>query len=245
MYVLFKKELSSFLTSLIGYITIFVFLIINGLFLWVISSGANVFESQVASLDSLFFIAPWVFLFLIPAITMKMFAEEKRIGTIEILLTKPISDLSIIIAKFLAALVIAVLSVVPTMIYMICVYQLGSPVGNLDVGGILGSYIGLLFLSGVFCSIGIFCSSLTSNQIVAFIFSMFVCFVMYIGFDFLSMVPGLSKWDLTIKNLGIAYHYESISRGVIDTRDVIYFLSAITIFILLTKISLQSRNWKK
>lgn len=245
MWVLLKKELRSFLTSLIGYITIFVFLTVNGLFLWVISSGTNVFDSQTASLDSFFFISPWVFLFLISAITMKMFAEEKRNGTIEILLTKPISDLSIITAKFLSALVIVVLSVLPTMVYMICVYRLGAPVGNLDIGGILGSYIGLMFLGGVFCSIGIFCSSLTNNQIVAFIFSMLLCFVFYAGFDFMSMIPGLSKWNLTVQSFGIAYHYNSISRGVIDSRDIIYFLSAISLFILLTKISLQSRNWKK
>ncbi|MCH3923304.1 MAG: gliding motility-associated ABC transporter permease subunit GldF [Bacteroidales bacterium] len=245
MWVLFKKELNSFLTSLIGYITIVVFLVINGLFLWVINGDFNVFASSLATLDGLFVIAPWVFLFLISAITMKMFAEEKKNGTIELLLTKPISDISIITAKFLAGVVLVVLSVLPTMLYMICVYKLGAPQGNLDVGGILGSYIGLLFLGAVFVAIGIFSSSLTNNQIVAFIVSIFLCAILYIGFDFLSYVPFLSHFDLLIKSLGINYHYTSISRGVIDSRDVIYFLSAIGFFILLTKVSLESRNWKK
>ncbi|MBO6116990.1 MAG: gliding motility-associated ABC transporter permease subunit GldF [Bacteroidales bacterium] len=246
MWTLYKKEISSFLTSLIGYITIFVFLILNGLFLWVIrNTGINVFDSSIASLDGLFFISPWLFLFLISAITMKMFAEERKNGTIELLLTKPISDTGIILGKFFAALTIVILSVLPTMIYMICVYQLGSPVGNLDTGGILGSYIGLIFLGGVFCSIGIFSSSLTNNQIVAFILSILLCLIVYNGFEFISMIPVLRKYDLTIQSFGIAYHYNSISRGVVDSRDVIYFLSAIILFILLTKISLESRNWKK
>src|SRR5574344_797200 len=192
MWVLFKKELNSFLTSLIGYITIVVFLVINGLFLWVINGDFNVFASSLATLDGLFVIAPWVFLFLISAITMKMFAEEKKNGTIELLLTKPISDISIITAKFLAGVVLVVLSVLPTMLYMICVYKLGAPQGNLDVGGILGSYIGLLFLGAVFVAIGIFSSSLTNNQIVAFIVSIFLCAILYIGFDFFSFFLFLS-----------------------------------------------------
>jgi ABC-2 type transport system permease protein len=245
MWVLFKKELNSFLTSLIGYITIVVFLVVNGLFLWVINGDFNVFDSSIAGLDGLFVIAPWVFLFLISAITMKMFAEEKKNGTIELLLTKPLSDISIIMAKFLAGVVLVVLSVLPTMIYMIAVWHLGAPEGNLDIGGILGSYIGLIFLGAVFTSIGIFSSSLTNNQIVAFIVSILICFIIYIGFEFLSLVPLFSKADLLIKSLGIDYHYSSISRGVIDSRDIIYFLSAIGFFILLTKVSLESRNWKK
>ena len=241
MWTLFKKELGSFLTSLIGYITIVVFLVVNGLFLWVISSdswGFNIFDSTIASLDGLFALSPWLFLFLISAITMKMFAEEKKNGTIEILFTKPISDLSIIMAKFLAGLVIVVLSVLPTMIYIICVYQLGSPAGNLDLGSIFGSYIGLVFLGGVFVSIGLFASSLSSNQIVAFIVSMLLCFVFYIGFTFISWVPFLSKFDLGIRNLGIEYHYNSMSRGVISLKDVVYFLSVTTFFIFLTRVTL-------
>ena len=241
MWTLFKKEINSFLTSLIGYITIIVFLIINGLFLWVISSSSwsfNIFDSTIASLDGLFALSPWLFLFLISAITMKMFAEEKKNGTIEILLTKPIRDISIISAKFLAGLTIVVLSVLPTMIYMICVYKLGSPVGNMDIGSALGSYIGLIFLGGVFVSIGLFASSITDNQIVSFITSILLCFVFYIGFTFVSWIPFLSKFDLGIRNLGIEYHYMSMSRGVISLRDVVYFISVSTFFIFLTRVTL-------
>ncbi|MGP1515139.1 MAG: gliding motility-associated ABC transporter permease subunit GldF [Bacteroidales bacterium] len=245
MWTIFKKELNSFLTSLIGYITIFVFLIINGLVLWVLHVGVNIFDSAIASLNGLFFISPWVFLFLISAITMRMFAEEKRNGTIEILLTKPVSDISIIMGKFFASLVIVILSVLPTMVYMICIYQLGSPVGNLDMGGILGSYIGLVFLGGIFVSIGIFCSSLTNNQIVAFIISIIGCLIVYIGFETIAKIPFLSKFDLVVASFGISQHYYSISRGVIDLRDILYFISATAFFILLTKVSLESRNWKK
>ncbi|MBQ9254297.1 MAG: gliding motility-associated ABC transporter substrate-binding protein GldG [Bacteroidales bacterium] len=241
MWTLFKKEIGSFLTSLIGYITIVVFLLVNGLFLWVISSESwsfNIFDSTISSLDGLFALSPWLFLFLISAVTMKMFAEEKKNGTIEILLTKPISDISIILAKFFAGLTIVVLSVLPTMVYIICVYQLGSPIGNMDMGSTLGSYIGLVFLGGVFVSIGLFASSLSSNQIVAFIVSILLCFVFYIGFTFISWIPFLSKFDLGIRSLGIEYHYNSMSRGVISLRDVIYFLSATTFFIFLTRVTL-------
>lgn len=241
MWTLFKKELGSFLTSLIGYITIVVFLVVNGLFLWVISSNSwsfNIFDSTIASLDGLFALSPWLFLFLISAITMKMFAEEKKNGTIEILLTKPISDISIIMAKFLAGLTIVCLSVLPTMLYIICVYQLGSPVGNMDMGSALGSYIGLIFLGGVFVSIGLFASSLSSNQIVAFIVSILLCFIVYIGFTFISWIPFLSKFDLGIRSLGIEYHYNSMSRGVISLRDIVYFLSVTTFFIFLTRVTL-------
>lgn len=241
MWTLYKKEISSFLTSLIGYITIVVFLLVNGLFLWVISSSSwsfNIFDSTIASLDGLFALSPWLFLFLISAITMKMFAEEKKNGTIEILLTKPISDVSIIMAKFLAGLTIVILSVLPTMIYIICVYQLGSPIGNMDMGSTLGSYIGLVFLGGVFVSIGIFASSITDNQIVSFITSLILCFVVYIGFTFISWIPFLSKVDLGIRSLGIEYHYASMSRGVISLKDVIYFISVTTFFIFLTRVTL-------
>ncbi|MDD4001655.1 MAG: ABC transporter permease subunit, partial [Bacteroidales bacterium] len=169
MYILFLKELNSFLSSLIGYITIIVFLVVMGLFLWVLPMEFNVLTFGYAGIDGLFIIAPWVFLFIIPAITMKMFAEERKNGTIELLLTKPLSDISIIAAKFLAGLCLVVFTILPTLVYIIAVYQLGSPKGNLDLGGIIGSYIGLIFLGGVFVSIGIFASSITNNQIIAFI----------------------------------------------------------------------------
>lgn len=241
MWTLFKKEISGFLTSVIGYTAIVVFLVVNGLFLWIISSPSwsfNIFDSTVASLDGLFALSPWLFLFLISAITMRMFAEEKRSGTIEILLTKPISDLSVIVAKFLAGWTIVILSVLPTMLYIICVYSLGSPVGNMDLGSAFGSYIGLVFLGGVFVSIGVFASSVSSNQIISFLLSILLCFVFYIGFTFISWIPLFSSIDLGIRSLGIEYHYASISRGVISLTDVLYFVSVTVFFIFLTRVTL-------
>lgn len=245
MYILFAKELRAFLSSIIGYLTIVVFLVINGLFLWVVQGESNVFDYGVAGLDGLFVLAPWVFLFLIPAITMKMFAEEKKNGTIELLLTKPLGDMSIIMSKFLAGVVLVAISILPTFIYIVAVYQLGLPKGNLDLGGIMGSYIGLILLGAIFVSIGVFCSSLTNNQIVAFVFSVVLCAFMYIGFEYLSRVPLISNADLFVRSLGVNHHYGSVARGVIDTRDVLYYISVIGLFVLLTKFSLESRNWEK
>lgn len=243
MVTLFKKELSSFLNSIIGYIVIIVFLVINSLFLWVFRTSANVIDSGYASINGLFVIAPYVFLFLIPAITMRSFAEEKRTGTIELLLTKPISDLRIILAKFLAGFFLVIISLLPTLIYVFSVYQLGYPPGNIDMGGTWGSYLGLLFLGAGFVSIGIFSSSMTDNQIVAFILAVFISAFVLIGFDFINSMGLFGKLDLFIHSLGISAHYSSMSRGVIDTRDVIYFLSLISIFVVLTKIKLESRKW--
>lgn len=243
MVTLFKKELSSFLNSIIGYIVIIVFLVINSLFLWVFRTGANILESGHASIDGLFMIAPYVFLFLIPAITMRSFAEEKRTGTIELLLTKPISDLQIIFSKFFAGLVLVIIALLPTLIYFFSVYQLGYPPGNIDTGGMWGSYIGLLFLGAGFVSIGIFASSITDNQIVSFILSLFLSAFVLIGFEFIHSLALFGKTDLFIYSLGISAHYSSMSRGVIDTRDIIYFLSLIAIFVVLTKITLESRKW--
>ena len=245
MYVLFIKELNSFLSSLMGYITIIVFLAVMGLFLWVLPMEFNVIDFGYAGIDGLFMIAPWVFLFLIPAITMKMLAEERKNGTIELLLTKPLGDISIIMAKFLAGVTLVFLSILPTVVYIVAVYQLGMPKGNLDLGGIIGSYIGLLLLGGVFVAIGVFSSSITNNQIIAFIVSVLICAFTYIGFDAIASLGVLGNADLVVKSIGINHHYVSISRGVIDSRDVIYYFSAIFFFLLLTKISLESRNWKK
>ena len=243
MVTLFRKELSSFLNSIIGYIVIIVFLVINSLFLWVFKTGANVLESGYASINGLFLIGPYVFLFLIPAITMRSFAEEKRTGTIELLLTKPVSDIQIIFAKFLAGFSLVIISLLPTLIYFYSVYQLGNPPGNIDTGGMWGSYIGLLFLGAGFVSIGIFASSITDNQIVAFILSLFLSAFALFGFDFIYSLGLFGKFDLFIHSLGISAHYSSMSRGVIDTRDIIYFLSLIAMFIVLTKLTLESRKW--
>ncbi len=243
MYALFKKEISNFLSSLIGIMVIVVFLLITGLFLWVFQSDFNLLSFGYANLDGLFILAPWVFLFLVPAVTMRSFAEENRTGTIEMLLTKPLSDWQIIFAKFLAAVALVLLSLLPTLVYYFSVYRLGFPVGNLDSGGIFGSYIGLFLLSSSFVSIGIFCSSVTNNQILAFILSVFLCGFTYIGFEFIYSLSLFGSIDLFIQRLGMAAHYSSISRGVVDTRDILYFLSVMALFLSMTKLVLASRKW--
>jgi ABC-2 type transport system permease protein len=243
MLVLLKKEVSGFLNSLPGYIAISVFLIVNGLFLWVLPVESNILENGYASMDGLFMIGPFVFLFLIPAITMRFFAEEKKTGTIELLMTKPLTDLQMILAKYLAGLLLVIVSILPTLIYYYSVYQLGMPKGNLDTGGMWGSYIGMFFLGATFVSIGLFASSLTDNQIISFILAIILCGFLYIGFEFIYGLDLFGNADLFIKNLGISAHYASMSKGVIDTRDLLYFLSMITLFILLTKISIESRKW--
>lgn len=245
MYALFKKEINSFLSSLIGIMVVVVFLLITGLFLWVFKSDFNIMSYGYASLDSLFIIAPWVFLFLVPAVTMRFFAEERRTGTIEMLLTKPLSDWQIVGAKYLAGVALVLLALIPTLIYYVSVSQLAMPAGNVDHGGIWGSYIGLFFLSAAFVSIGVFCSSVTNNQILAFILSVFLCGFLYIGFEFIYSLSLFGKIDLFIQQLGMAAHYSSMSRGVIDTRDLLYFLAVIALFLCLTKSSLANRKNNK
>ncbi|MCB0396755.1 MAG: gliding motility-associated ABC transporter permease subunit GldF [Flavobacteriales bacterium] len=243
MIPLLKKEINSFLFSLIGYIVIIVFLVVNGLFLWLLQEDTNILEAGYATLAPMFGIAPWVFLFLIPAITMRSFADEKKSGTIEMLMTKPLTDLQIILAKYFAGLLLVLFSLIPTLIYYYTVYTLADPVGNIDNGGTWGSYIGLLFLGSSFVAIGIFTSSITENQIVAFILSVFLCFFCYYGFESLSTMPVFSSIDRTIQQLGIDAHYNSLSRGVIDTRDVLYFGCFSALFLTLTKVILESRKW--
>lgn len=243
MKSLFLREIKSFLNSLIGYIIISVFLVITGLFLWVFPLDFNVLNMGYANLDGLFLIGPFVFLFLVPAITMKSFAEEKRLGTIEMLLTKPITDLEIIMAKFFADIVLLIIALIPTLIYYYSVHQLGFPKGNLDHGAMWGSYLGLVFIGAAFISIGLFISSITDNQIIAFVVSFLICGGVFLGFEFIYSLELFGSFDLFVKSIGMSHHYSSISRGVIDTRDVIYFLSIITFFTLLSKVSLQSRKW--
>lgn len=243
MFTLFRKELSSFLFSLTGFIVLVVFLLVIGLYLWVFPVDLNILDYGYANINGLFIMAPWVFLFLIPAITMRSFAEEKRGGTIEMLLTKPLTDLQIITAKFLAGLSLVVVALIPTLVYYFSAYQLGLPKGNIDAGGMWGSYIGLLFLGGGFVAIGIFASSLTDNQIISFILAAILSAFAYTGFEILASFELLGPVDLFIQSLGIRHHYVSLSRGVIDTRDILYFLSLIGLFIMLTKLSLESRKW--
>jgi ABC-2 type transport system permease protein len=249
MFTLLKKEIRSFLSSLIGYIAIGVFLLLISLFMWWIrtdsnsANNLNILDSGYASIDPLFIIGPWVFLFLIPAITMRSFADEKKAGTIELLLTRPLTDLQIILAKYFAGFILVLFSLLPTLIYYYSVHYLGSPVGNIDTGGMWGSYIGLLFLGAAFVAIGIFASAITDNQVVSFILALFLCFFIYTGFDIGGSIELFGKIDNIIYALGINNHYLSMSRGVVDTRDVIYFVSLIAVFIFSTRTVLESRKW--
>ena len=243
MKALLKKEINSFLASVLGYIAITTFLVITGLFLWVFPIEFNILDFGYAQLDSLFIVAPFIFLFLIPAITMKSFADEKKTGTIELLMTKPISDLQIIGAKFWASFILFFISVAPTLIYYFSVYFLGFPKGDIDTGAVIGSYIGLLFIGAAFISIGIFASSISNNQIVAFLISIFISGFLFLGFDFIYDFALFGEFDLLLKSIGMMEHYTSISRGLIDTRDIIYFLSIIALFLVFTKLSLESRKW--
>lgn len=243
MWSIFKKEINLFFSSLIGYIAIGVFLIAMGLFVWVFPD-TNTLDYGYATLEGLFNFAPNIFMFLIPAITMRSFAEETQSGTIELLATRPISDIAIIAGKFLACVVLVVFALIPTVLYYITVYQLGSPVGNIDTGGVIGSYIGLLLLAASFVAIGVFASSITTNQIVSFVLAVFLCFFIFMAFDMLSGLELFyGKTDALIQSLGINYHYQSVSRGVLDSRDVLYFASVIGIFMMLTKTSLERRKW--
>ena len=243
MITLLRKEINGFLNSFIGYIVIIVFLLMNGLFLWVFPVQFNILDFGYANLDGLFMLGPFVFLFLIPAITMRSFADEKKSGTLELLMTQPLTDLQVILAKYFAGLVLVIFSLIPTLIYYISVYRLGLPPGNLDSGSIWGSYIGLLCIGGVFVAIGVFVSSLTDNQIVSFIIAVFLSFFLYMGFEFIYSFVLSGKTGLLIESLGLNAHYTSMSRGVIDTRDLIYFISVTVFFIILTKLSLESRKW--
>jgi ABC-2 type transport system permease protein len=243
MWTLFRREIKAFFSSFTGYMVIIVFILLTGLFMWVFNGELNVLENGQASMDTLFSLAPWVFLFLVPAITMRMIAEEKRTGTLELLFTRPVNELQIVLAKFFASWILVIASLLPTLVFFFSVWYLGSPRGNIDTGGTWGSYIGLIFLGGIYASIGLFSSAVTSNQIIAFIISVILCFTLYLGFDFLSTLGGSGETVLFISQLGIDYHYQSISRGVIDSRDLVYFLSAISFFIVLTRILLLSRKW--
>jgi ABC-2 type transport system permease protein len=243
MLSILKKEITSFFSSLIGYIVIGVFLIYLSLMMWVLPD-TSIFEYSYATLDQLFDLSPLIFMFLVPAITMRSFAEEKQSGTIELLVTRPLSDVQIIVGKFLACVALLVFALLPTLIYYITIYTLGSPVGNIDSGATWGSYIGLILMGSSFVAMGIFASSLSRNQIISFVVAIFLCFIFYWLFDMVSRVPiFVGKIDDVIQMFGVEYHYRSLSRGVVDSRDVVYFLSVIVFFIAATKVSLESRKW--
>lgn len=242
MYAVFKRELFSFLNSLVAYITIGIFLLACALLLWFFPD-TSILDYGYAELNGFFSLVPFLFIFLIPAITMRSFAEERREGTYIILATKPISDLQIIMAKYLACVALLFFTVLPTLIYYYSVYQLGFPKGNIDTGAVIGSYLGLFLLGSVFTAIGIFASSITKNQVIAFAVAVFLCFLTYSGFESLSELFELQLLEEVLINIGINSHYQSISRGVLDTRDLIYFLSFITLFLSFTKLAIGGRKW--
>lgn len=242
MFVIFRKEISSFFASLIGYMAVGVFLLLTGLMLWVFPDY-SILDYGYATLDSFFELAPMVFLFLIPAVTMRAFAEEWQSGTYELLVTRPVTLVDIIAGKFFAAWMLALIALVPTLLYWYTVYQLGSPIGNMDNGGTLGSYMGLIMLSGVFVAIGLFSSALTSNQIVAFLLGAMLCFLVFHGFGFVSKLPiFIGRIDDIIQQVGIDYHYRSISRGILDSRDLIYFGSMMVAFLYFTAHVIQHKK---
>lgn len=242
MFSIYIKEINSFLDSLIAYIVIGVFLTGIGLLMWVFPE-TSVLNYGFADMTTLFALGPYVFMFLIPAITMRTFAEEKRAGTIELLLTRPLTEWDIILGKYLSSFTLVLFAIIPTLVYYFSIYKLGNPEGNLDSAGIAGSYIGLALLGAVFTAIGVLASSLTENQIVAFIVAVFFCFIFYSGFGSFASIDVWQSSSLFIEKMGILYHYTSMSKGLIDSRDLVYFLSVIVVMLLITHIVIGSRKW--
>jgi len=238
LIALIRKEINSFFASPIGYLVIGLFLVINGLFLWVFSGEYNIFDAGFADLSAFFQLAPWVLLFLIPAVSMRAFSDEKKMGTLELLLTKPISLRNIVLGKYVGALLLIIIALVPTLFYVMTISELGNPSGNWDVGSTVGSYLGLLFLAMAYTAIGIFASTLSKNQIVAFIIGVFICFVFYFGFEGLSTVSTAVDFNF----FGMKAHYNSLARGVIDTRDLVYFLSLTALFLVFTFVKLKAET---
>lgn len=234
MLAIFKREIQSFFTSPIGYLVIGLFLALNGLFLWVFKGPYNIFDYGFADLSNFFLLAPWVFLFLIPAVTMKSFSEEKKLGTLELLFIKPISLWETVLGKFLGTFCLALIAILPTLLYVYTISQLGVTKGNLDMGMVMGSYFGLLFLISSYTAIGLFASTLSENQIVAFIIGMVLCFLMLYGFESLATILPTAPMVLFVEQLGMMAHFENIARGVLDTRDIIYFISLTLFFLFLT-----------
>ncbi|MDR0581784.1 MAG: gliding motility-associated ABC transporter permease subunit GldF [Prevotellaceae bacterium] len=241
MYCIFQKELNAFFSSLTGYLAIVVFLAVNAWFLWIGAGAMNILDGGFATLGGLFELSPWLFLFLLPAITMRTVADEKKSGTIELLLSQPVTERQLILGKYFAATVVAWLALLPTFIYYISIYLLGNPVGNIDAGGAWGSYIGLLLLAAGYAAIGIFASALTDNQIISFIVAAAGCFFFYLGFDGLAAL--FPPADELLLLCGINGHYRSLSRGVVDMRDVLYFASLIIFFIEAARLKLEARKW--
>jgi ABC-2 type transport system permease protein len=235
-----KKELYQFFSSLTGYITIILFLLLNGLYLFVLKDS-NIFDYGYATLNSFFDLAPWVFIFLIPALGMRSFADEFKSGTFETLKTSPLTKWQIVLGKYFAIIAVIIIALIPTVLYVITIQSLSST-GGIDTGAITGSYIGLFLLASVFAAITTWCSSLTSNAVIAFLLGSFACIILYFGFSAISKLPVFTgNADYYIEMLGIDFHYQSISRGVMDTRDMIYFFSVIFIFLFATQKNLHKK----
>lgn len=233
MWSIARKESGQFFSSLTAYIAIIVFLVVIGLYLFVLPE-TNILDFGYASLDSFFSLAPWVLMIIIPAITMRSLSEEYRAGTIETLHTRPLTNLEIVGGKYIAVLFVLLLMIIPTIFYVVTLQNLSSS-ASLDTGGIAGSYFGLFLLAAVFAAISIFCSSLTANPVISFLFSVVVCLLMYYGFHALSLLPVFQgNADYYIEMFGIDFHYRSISRGVVDSRDIIYFFSIIFLALFAT-----------
>ena len=242
MITLYKKEISIFFSTIIGYLIIGLFLLISSLILWYDISEINILDNAYASMDSFFSIAPLIFLLFIPSVSMRVFSEEFNTGTIETLITKPISSFEIVTAKFFAVLSLVIIAILPTITYVISIYFLGETTGNLDLAAVVGSYIGLILLSSIFSSISVYASSLSSNQIVAFILAMIMSSFFFFGFDILSQLPFLQIVDLTLQKIGISYHYNMMSKGLLKVSDLVYFMSVSLLFIKLTEVVIKNKK---
>ena len=238
MKAILLREINSFFGSPIGYLVIAIFLLLNGLFLWVFDGDFNILNSGFADLSPFFTLAPWILIFLIPAVTMRSFSDEKKQGTLELLLTKPLSISSIVNGKFFAALLLIFIAIIPTLLYVWVIYGLGLPEGNIDLGSTLGSYFGLFFLIAAYASIGIFTSTLSDNQIVAFILAVFMCFIFYFGFEGIASYFG--EYQSMVSGIGMDAHFKSMARGVLDTRDIFYFVSITVLFLAMTVYKLKA-----
>jgi len=239
MRTIIKKELTSFFSSPIGYLVIGIYLLINGLFLWFFDGDFNILQAGFADLNAYFFLAPWIFIFLIPAITMRSFSDEINSGTIEILKTKPLTNWQILFGKYFGSLILVLLAILPTIIYVYSIYNLGEPIGNIEFGVTIGSFLGLLFLASAYTAIGVFSSAISKNQIVSFIIAVSISFLFYYGFEAFANYNLLGNLDYTLQQFGMSEHFKSISKGVIDTRDLIYFASITLLFLVITNFKIQ------